>query len=83
MNAPPGKRKPGGGRAVVEPGQQARHNSTPTRPFVVIAITRHGRRIPAGRFDSLETAEQSCAILRELAMLTGGNAIVERVRAER
>jgi hypothetical protein len=46
-------------------------------PYTVVAISRHGARIVAGRFASLELAERNAAILRKLAFLTGGDARVE------
>lgn len=50
-----------------------------TSPYTLIAISRHGKRIVAGRYASREIADRNAGILRRLARLTGGDVEIEYV----
>lgn len=67
MNALTKRRTPRAGGVRRDTGKQAPLNFNTSRPFLVIAINRHGRRVPAGRFDSLAVAERNASLLRKPA----------------
>lgn len=58
--------------------KQSRCQSNPsaTKPFAVLAVKANGVRVVAGHFRTRADADHSAALLRPLARLTGGDAIV-------
>jgi hypothetical protein len=47
------------------------------KPWRVIAVDADGRRVLAGRFETRRAADAHAALLRPIAAMTGGEALVE------